>query len=143
MTSTKDNASGKGGAQFSKLAGGERGQNKVFECSANHISKIVTELRQKGLALRSTAADTQLATLPKVLQHFGPHGLNTYEGTAAGYLRIATRIKELKAVWDIHTLREDVIGPDGMFHKGVGRYVLVGKRRDLEAQGKLDLGGQG
>jgi hypothetical protein len=142
MTPTKDNASGKGGAQFSKLAGGEKGQNKVFECSANHISNIVAELRAEGLALRSTSADTQLATLPKVLEYLGPRGLNTYEGTAAGYLRVATRIKELKEAWEIHTLREDLIGPDGMFHKGVGRYVMVGKRRDLEIQGRLDLAGQ-
>ena len=108
-------------------------------CSTNTINKIVREIRKAGLQLRSTSGDTQLETLPKVLQHFGPRGLNTYEGVAAGYLRIATRVKELKDTWEIYSLREDIVGPDGMFHKGVARYV-IGKRKDLPpAQQSLDL----
>lgn len=111
-------------------------------CSTNSINKVVREIQQAGLQLRSTAADTQLETLPKVLQHRGALGLSTYEGVAAGYLRIATRIKELKETWEIASLREDVIGPDGLFHKQVARYVLIGKRKDLPpAQQSLDLEG--
>lgn len=111
-------------------------------CSTNSLNTVVREIRQAGLQLRSTAADTQLETLPKVLQYRGAKGLSTYEAVAAGYLRIATRVKELKETWEILSLREDVVGPDGLFHKGVARYVLVGKRKNLPpAQHPLDLGG--
>ena len=61
--------------------------------------------------------------------------------TVMGYLRIATRVKELQETWEIQSLREDVVGPDGLFHKSVARYVLLGKRKDLPpAQQSLDLG---
>lgn len=136
------NASGEAGVP---VAGGEAKatkQKKLRYCGVHHINKVVREIQRAGLKLRSTAADTQLETLPKVLQYFGARGLSTYEGQAAGYLRIATRIKELKDTWEIHSLREDVIGPDGLFHKGVARYVLIGKRSDLPAeqeQQPLDL----
>lgn len=109
--------------------------------TANNIATLVEEIRQAGLQLRGTDADTQQVTLPKVLQYLGARGLNTYEGVALGYLRVATRVKELKDAWDIVTVREDVIGPDGLFHKGVGRYVMLGKRKDLQQQSSLDLGG--
>lgn len=118
-----------------------REQKRTCYCTTNSINKVVREIRQAGLQLRSTAADTQLETLPKVLHYRGAKGLSTYEAVAAGYLRIATRIKELKETWEIHSLREDVVGPDGLFHKGVARYVLVGKRKNLPpAQQSLDLG---
>jgi hypothetical protein len=136
------NASGEAGVS---VAGGEQAaatkQKKTRYCRTNDINKVLREIRRKELQLRSTVTDTQLETLPKVLQHFGARGLNTYEGQAAGYLRIATRIKELKETWEIHSLREDVIGPDGLFHKQIARYVLIGKRKDLPpAQQSLDLG---
>jgi hypothetical protein len=116
-------------------------QKRTRYCSTNSINKVVREIRKAGLQLRSTSGDTQLETLPKVLQYRGAKGLSTYEAVAAGYLRIATRVKELKETWEIHSLREDVVGPDGLFHKGVARYVLVGKRKNLPpAQQSLDLG---
>jgi hypothetical protein len=116
-------------------------QKRTRYCSANSINKVVREIRKAGLQLRSTAGDTQLETLPKVLQHRGARGLNTYEGVAAGYLRIATRVKELQETWEIQSLREDIVGPDGMWHKGVARYVLIGKRKNLPpAQQSFDLG---
>jgi hypothetical protein len=99
-------------------------------CGVNQTNKLVRELRQVGLQLRSTAGDTQLETLPKVLEYLGPRGINTYEAVAAGYLRIATRIKDLEDEWEIHSLRENVVGPDGLFHKGVARYVMGGRRQD-------------
>ncbi|MBK4739216.1 hypothetical protein [Noviherbaspirillum pedocola] len=145
MTNEKNKARGRAG--FDVAAGGQAKatkKKKLRYSGANVIKKVLREIDQKGLRLRSTASDTQLETLPKVLQHFGARGLSTYEGQAAGYLRIATRVKELKATWDIVTLREDVIGPDGLFHKNVGRYVLLGKRKDLppaQEQQPLDLGG--
>jgi len=137
------NATAKGGA--SHVGGGGQApttkQKKTYDCGADHIRYVVNEIQWAGLQLRSTAGDTQLTTLPKVLEYFGARGLSTYEGQAAGYLRIATRIKELKETWEIISLREDVIGPDGLFHKGVARYVLIGKRKDLPpAQEQLDLG---
>jgi hypothetical protein len=107
----------------------------------NDIAKVVRDLRANGLALHNASGDTQLSTLPKALQYLGPRGMSTYEGVAAGYLRIATRVKELKANWDILTLRESYIGPDGLYHQGVARYVLTGRRRDIgDSQGSLDLG---
>ena len=136
----KQNAPEGGGASIAELGGGDKVQTKTLECGSNHINKIVEEIRSVGLQLRSTAGDTQLETLPKLLQHFGPRGLNTYEGVAAGYLRIATRIKDLEDAWVINSFRENVIGPDGLFHKGVARYILVGKRKDMQPKRSLDLG---
>lgn len=108
---------------------------------ANDIAKLVRELQVNGLALKSASGPTQLETLPKALVHLGPRGMSTYEGVAAGYLRIATRIKELKSAWEILTLRESYVGPDGLYHQGVARYVLTGRRRDgFDPQGSLDLG---
>ena len=139
---SKQNASGEAGANVDQAGGLEATiQKKTFYCDQHHINNKLEEIRRAGLRLRSTAGDSQLATLPKLLAHFGPHGINTYEGVAAGYLRIATRIKELKETYIIHSLREDVIAPDGMFHKGVARYVLIGKRKDMPPdQRNLDLG---
>lgn len=121
-----------------KVAGGQAKATKkqIKNLYPYSISAIVKELRAQGLALRSTATDTQLNTLPKVLQYLGERGFSTYEAQAAGYLRIATRIKELKDAWDIITEREDVIGPDGLMHRGVGRYKLLGKKQSPQ----LDLG---
>lgn len=131
MTPQNEKATGQGG--FSKVGGGQAKtkHKRVFHCNAQHISNFCQNLAKNGLALRSTAADTQLETLPKVLQFLGTTGLNTYEGTAASYLRTATRIKELKETWEIHSLREDVIGPDGLYHRNVARYVLIGKKKQL------------
>lgn len=138
-----EKATGQGG--FSKFAaGGQAGatrQKKTRYSRTNDINKVLREIRKAGLQLRSTASDTQLVTLLKVLQYRGAKGVSTYEGQALGYLRIATRIMELKETWDIVTLREDVIGPDGLLHKAVARYVLIGKRKDTPpAQQSLDLG---
>jgi hypothetical protein len=139
----KNKARGEAGSDVA--AGGQAKatkQKKTRNCSTHDINKVVREIREAGLQLRSTATDTQAETLPKVLQYLGARGFGTYEAQAAGYLRIATRIKELKETWDIITLRENVIGPDGLFHRAVGRYVLIGKRKDLPpAQQSLDLGG--
>lgn len=124
-------APGKGKATF------RHGQIKC----TNDIAKLVRELQVNGLALKSASGPTQLETLPKALAHLGPRGMSTYEGVAAGYLRIATRVKELKASWEILTLRESYVGPDGLYHHGVARYVLTGRRRDaFDPQGTLDLG---
>lgn len=116
-------------------------QRKKRFCGENNIKDVVREVHSVGLKLRSTDGDTQLATLPKVLQYLGARGLNTYEGVALGYLRIATRIKELKEIWEIQTVREDVIGPDDLFHVGVARYIITGKKKQAEpVQPDLGLG---
>jgi hypothetical protein len=136
----KKNANGQAGVSVVGRQAKATKQKKAIYCGSNHIKKVVREIRRAGLQLRSTASDTQVETLPKVLQYFGTRGVSTYEGQALGYLRIATRIKELKETWEIASLREDVIGPDGLFHKSVARYVLIGKRKDLPpAQQSLDL----
>lgn len=104
-------------------------QRKRRLCGDDYIKDRVREVKEVGLQLHSADGATQLATLPRILQYFGPRGLNTYEGVALGYLRIATRIKELKEHWEIQTVREDVIGPDGLYHVGIARYILTGKKR--------------
>lgn len=142
MSKPKKQNAPRGRVPLSRLAGGEGAYNKVFKCSADDIAKVVRELSEQGLALGNASGSTQLDTLPKALKHRGPRGLSTYEAVAAGYLRIATRIKELKATWQILTLRESYVGPDGLFHSGVARYVLIGRLdKRNEAQGSLDLGG--
>ena len=131
-----------GGAHVDQAGGPETtGQNKVLDCSAQNITAVCEVLAQTGSALRDASGATQLETLRRALEFRGARGLNTFEGTAAGYIRLATRVKELKETWDIHALREDVMGPDGLLHKGVARYVLLGRRKDLPpAQAQFDLG---
>ena len=135
------NASGQAGVS---VVGGQAKatkQNNTFDCNADYIGNLIKELYANGVGLRSSSGETQLATLPKVLAYLGDRGLNTYEGTAAGYARLATRIQDLEADgWIIESRRENVIGPDGLFHRGVARYILVGKRKDLlPVQSQLGL----
>lgn len=126
-----------------KLAGGGKGEkSQVFNCSSKSIRNLITELHNNGLALASTTTDNQCITLGRVLKYLGDRGLNTYEGTAAGYARLATRIKELKENgWVIESRSEDLIGPDGLFHPRVARYVFVGKSSDAAVQLPLELAG--
>ncbi len=139
----KANALGEEGAVFDR-AGGPASTHKIVDCGAENITTVCQELRAAGVGLRSADGRTQLETLRRALEYRGSRGLNTYEGTAAGYLRLATRVKELKETWNIYALKEDVIGPDGLLHKGVARYVLLGRRQDLSkaapAQGQLGGG---
>ena len=135
----KENASGQAGVG---VAGGQAKatvQRKKYSCGEHHIKSFVQKVHASGYQLRSAATDTQLATLPKVLELLGTHGLNTYEGVALGYLRIATRIKELKEIYDIGTIREDVVGPDGLWHMGVARYYMIGKKKADPLQPELEL----
>ena len=117
-------------------------QKKTYICDAEHIKYFVNEIAWAGLKLRSTSGDTQLATLPKVLEYLGSRGANTYELVALGYLRAATRVKDLEDQYEIISLRENVIGPDGLFHQGVARYFFGGRKNQPPAQpqGQLDLG---
>ncbi|TQK00159.1 hypothetical protein [Herbaspirillum sp. SJZ107] len=125
------NAPGEGGAVFDRAGG--PAVHKIVVCGAQNITDVCNELTIAGVALQSADGKTQLDTLRRALQYRGARGLNTYEGTAAGYLRLATRVKELRKSWDIYTLSEDVVGPDGLLHKRVARYVLRGRRQDLHA----------
>ena len=137
----KSDAPGVRGAGFDRAGGPESTKPRVVDCGAQNITAVCQELAQNGIALRDASGTTQLDTLRRVLEFRGARGLNTFEGTAAGYIRLATRVKELKETWDIHALREDVMGPDGLLHKGVARYVLLGRRKDLPpAQAQFDLG---
>ena len=140
----KQNASGKGGAKFTKLAGGVNGQNKIFRCGVQHISKLRRELEANGLALRDTTGSTQCQTLLRVLQYLGARGMNTPEGVGCGFYRIATRVHEMEAAgWLIASCRESIVGADGLPHIGIARYILIGKRSDVQdVQSSLDLGEQ-
>ena len=146
MTSPKNKTPHSGGAPITKLAGagGVKGKKKKpLSCSNNHTSKLRKEVDAAKLGLRDASGATQGATLPLVLAYLGPRGLNTKEGEALGYYRIATRIQEMEANgWHIESLRETIIGADGLAHRGIARYVLIGRKADRQpAQGSLDLGG--
>ncbi|GAB3389164.1 hypothetical protein GCM10027317_42050 [Massilia agri] len=127
-----ENAPGQGSAYQNQAGGPAPSTQKVVDCGTENITAVCRELREAGVELRAADGRTQLETLRRALEYRGDRGLNTYEGTAAGYLRFATRIFNLKEQWNIYTLREDVIGPDGLLHKGVARYVLLGRRHDLK-----------
>lgn len=130
------NATPKGGA--SHVEGGGQAsttkQKTTYICDAEHIKYFVNEIAWVGLQLRSTSGDTQLVTLPKVLEYLGSRGANTYELVALGYLRAATRVKDLEDQYEIISLRENVIGPDGLFHQGVARYFFGGRKNQPPAQ---------
>lgn len=98
----------------------------MFNCSAHHISMLVQELHNAGVALAGTSGQLQNATLRKALVYLGPRGLGTYEGAAAGYPRLAARIRDLRSAgWRILSRRENLIGPDGLHHERVARYILL------------------
>lgn len=87
------------------------------------------ELLGAGIKVNSTESDTQLQRLGAILEYLGSRGLNTYEGeVAGGFARIATRIHDLrKDGWVIDATREKAVGPDGLMHVNVARYVFVSK----------------
>lgn len=109
-------------------------RENALVCNADHIQRFTDLIDEAGLRLQSSASDTQLTTLPKVLRHLGPRGANTYELVGAGYLRPSARVADLQDDWEITSTREDCFGPDGIFHKGIARYYLIGKRRKEQAQ---------
>jgi len=130
---TKKNASGQAGVG---VAGGQAKatkQKRTINCDADHINKVVQEIREAGLQLRSSASDTQLLTLPKVLQYFGARGANSYELIGLGYLRPSARIADIQDSWVITSTREDCYGPDGIWHKGISRYYIAGKKQAADA----------
>lgn len=127
----KANAPDQGSACVNQAGVPAAKTQKVFDCGVENITNVCEELRKAGVHLRSANKRTQLETLRRALEFRGPRGLNTYEGTAAGYCRLATRVKELRTTWDIYTVSENVTGPDGLFHKGIARYFLLGRRKDL------------
>lgn len=113
-------------------AGGPAVQSKkIFNCSTENITAVCEELSKNGIELRNASGAAQREVLLRALQFRGSRGINTFEGTAAGFLRTATRVLEIKRTWNIYTLKEDVIGPDGLLHKGIARYVLLGRRKSL------------
>ncbi|NVD74536.1 hypothetical protein HUX88_29050 [Duganella sp. BJB1802] len=139
MTSKKQNASDKGGARPTKLAGGVGGQIKVLKCSDQYISKLRREVRKAGLFLRDTTGRSQREALLNILQYLGGRGLNTPEAVGLGVYRVATRVHELQeAGYLITSHPERIEGPDGLVHCRIARYVFSGVKAD--AQGKLDLG---
>jgi hypothetical protein len=144
MTRRKQNASGKGGAPFTKLAGGANGGKKKLYCGVKHTADIRRELQRAGLALRSTSGATQRTMLLRVLQHLGARGINTPEAVDCGYCRVASRIQELEADgWQIASLRESIIGADGLPRIGIARYVLLGRQAAPAAGPQFDLGLEG
>lgn len=143
MTTKKRNGSTKGAAEITQLAGGvTKAKKKVFFCGVKHTSKLRRELHAAGLELTNASRCTQQQMLLRTLQYLGPRGLNTPEGVGLGFYRIATRIQELEAHgWHIASMRENLVGEDGLAHRGIARYVLLGRHADaISPQGSLDLG---
>lgn len=138
----KQNTPNQGGAQLTKLAGCVNVQKNIFRCGAKHTSNLRRELALNGLALKGTSGKTQCVTLLLILQYMGSRGLNTLEGVACGFYRIATRIQELEASGhQILSLRENIIGPDGLTHHGIARYVWMGCTDKADSRQRLlDLG---
>lgn len=92
--------------------------------------RLRAEIEAAGLALDSSAGDRQLQMLPLVLRHLGRRGLATLEGQALGYMRLATRVADIEAAgYRVHHGRENVIADDGVTHRGMSRYFLLGEPR--------------
>ena len=113
---------------------------KVFVCGVQHTSKLRNELTAVGLGLRDASGLTQCQTLLLVLQYLGARGMNTLEGVACGFLRIATRVQELEGDgYIIHSIKERAIGADGLVHTGIARYIYQGKKPFDNPQRSFDL----
>jgi len=117
-------------------------KSKILKCGSHHLTKVRNELRSVGLSLSDTSGSVQIGMLLRTLQYLGPRGINTKEAEGCGYFRIATRIQELEeAGWHIAVPKECIIGVDGLLHRGIARYTLIGRRADFtDPQGSLDLG---
>lgn len=120
--------------------GGANSGKKKFLCGVKHTADIRRELQGAGLGLRSTGGITQRAMLLRVLQYLGPRGINTPEAVGCGYYRVSMRIQELEADgWQIASLRENIVGADGLSHVGIARYILIGRQAESTTP-QLDLG---
>lgn len=123
----KPNASAKGGIRHTKLGGKVKAKNQIiFRCGVKHTSKFRLEMEEAGLGLSDPSATTQCDCLLRVLKYRGGKGINTLEGVACGFLRIATRVQELQEEGHhIITALETVITADGLVHRGIARYILL------------------
>ena len=114
-------------------------KNKVLVCDDRHIRTLRRELRRAGLSLQDTTSTTQCQMLIRILKHLGNRGLGTLEAVGIGIYRVATRIEELEAAGFVFaSIRESVIGSEGLLHAGMARYVLLDKR-SASRQLSLDL----
>ena len=133
-TSTKE------GAVFTSLAGNVKSK-KIYRCGVQHTTKFRKEIERVGLALKDSSTEVQIETLIKILLYRGSKGINTLEGMACGFLRIATRINEIKAEgYIIEKSEENVIGSDGIVHRGIARYFMKSLEKRISPQLSLDLG---
>jgi hypothetical protein len=137
----KPNGSDRGAIRYTQLRGKVKAKNeKIFRCGVQHTSKFRLTIEAAGLGLDNPSATTQCACLLRILQHRGAAGINTLEGVACGFLRIATRIQELQA--DGHhiiAVPETVISADGLVHRRIARYILLKDAPNESPQGCLDL----
>jgi hypothetical protein len=133
-----------GAEKFTKLASRVNRKKPYLEplhCGTEHTNKYRDNVHVAGFGLKNASGTNQRTMLLLWLRHVGSSGINTLEGEACGYLRIATRIQELKERgWKISSQRENVIGADGLFHKRIARYILDGRTADfLPVQLDLDF----
>lgn len=128
-------------AAIKRISCAQRKKVKAFVCGVQHTSKLRSELTSQGLSLRDASGLTQCQTLLLVLKYLGARGMNTLEGVACGFLRIATRVQELEADGHIiQAVKESAIGADGLVHTGIARYIYKGRKPFDDPQGCLDLG---
>lgn len=140
MAFKKHDGSGQGGDKSAQPAASAKRKTRVFRCGVQHTSKLRRELSAAGLALGDASGRTQRETLLRVLQHLGARGINTPEAVGVGFYRVATRIQELEADgWRIASLRERLVGADGLEHRGIARYVLLGRGAHRSPQLALNL----
>ncbi len=141
-TLNEENAPNIGGVPVTKLDGCVTSKSVAFMCDEKHISNFRNGFAASGLRLKHTIGHTQCDTLLRVLQHVGAGGINTPEGVGCGFDGIATRIQELEARgWVISSLRERIIGADGLAHSGIARYCVIGRKPDHEpTPAYFDLG---
>lgn len=131
-----------GGFPHTKLAGRVKTKKKVFSCGVQHTSKFRLEIEAAGLGLTDASATTQRQALLLILIYRGSKGINTIEGNACGFLRIATRIQELEDEgYTIASIKETARTSDGLIHRGIARYILMNQSAKEDPQGELDLGG--
>ena len=77
-------------------------KNNIVNCGVHRLNTIRNELARNGLSLSDVSAQNQQKTLFRTLEYLGARGINTPEGEACGYLKIASRIKELKEIGRAH-----------------------------------------
>jgi hypothetical protein len=117
-------------------------KGKIVICSLEYIARLCQFFKAVSILPSVTKTNTQRICLLKILQLRGEAGLSTPEGLGCGFARLATRIYELRSSgWQIETVYENAIYPDGLLHLRTARYIFRGRCADLhQTQTSFDFG---